>query len=1722
MNTRIFSKLGKIFAIGAVALLMFGLLISFAYATITTLTVIAPNGSEEVRGTSDIDWSTTGGAPGDLVNIVYSTDDFASQAVIAENVVYDSQPYSWDTTGFADGADYKIRFVNASALVYDTSDAVFMVDNTAPVTTATPSFPPAGTGWYNISTGVPTITLSCDDSTTGNSGCSDTFYKWDGGSYASYTGPLTPAEGEHTLSYYSEDEAVDALGDHNVETVQTLDTKVDTAAPSASVAYSKDPVKSGDILTITATFDEDMADSPVVNIEISGSNTVSATAMTKVSATEYTYTHTVGAGDGLATVAFSVGTDPAGNPITPTPTSGATFTVDNIAPTLAEVTPVPTPDNDSTPDYTFSTDEAGTIAYPGTCSSATTSATPTNNTITLNSLADGSHSGCSLNVTDAAGNTSLLLTATAFLIDTVDPVVDAGDDKELNTFIAVQDATVTDDSSGVDVTSYVWTKTSGPGTITFGTPNSQDTSITASSEGTYVIRLTASDLAGNSSYGEMTYVYDTTPPGLAEVTPVSDPTNDNTPSWEFSADHVGWLPGHTGGTIDYGGSCLPGDLATAVAGNNTTTYGLPLGLADGTYSDCNIDVMDAAGNTSSLLAVSSFEIDTIAATVLTITTEDTDPNGKVDKVTIVFDDPVDDSTFVPGDFVIDGIAATAVGTGGTPNDDTVILTFGTEVDGTEAKTLVYSSSATDLAGNDIAPFSTLATDLAKPMLISAKTVTTTSIEATFSEDLDGTTLNDTALDEFTVAGGTYTVVGASELGGVVTLTVDPMPTDATPDVTYTEMDVLNDLSGNTAVTPTTVTAVDEVAPTLTSVSIASDNAKDTELAKVGDTATLSFTASEDTATPVVTIDGMTADAVSGGPSVWTATYMFVGGETEGTIPFTIDFEDLVVPANVGTTVTAVTDASSVFYDETDPIVDAGIDREVNAPVTPQGASTSDPAPASGVDTYEWTNETPGVGTVTFSNESGFGTGVDTDLAADTDGTYTLKLTVEDEAGNSTFDEMTFIWDTTNPVAITSSPSDGTTGVSKSAGTATVTFDEIIKLTNSGKVLLVDDSTGDSYKGTVAVDGGDGTSAILNIDYSALGYGTKYRINVIPSPQGSDSLSAVTDIAGNKLVTSFTSYFTTEIDTIAPVVNSFSASSITTAGATLNVTTDEGATCSYATTDSAYASMSAFDTTGGTTHTHVLSALTPTTGYDYFVRCADTTAQTNTMTTSAHVSFTTLTPDTTGPVISNIQATSIGETSATITWDTDESATSRVEYGPTSSYGSFTAVDATADNTTHSVALSGLSDGTDYHFRVISEDAGGYETISPDNTFTTVAAPDTTKPVITILGDASVTLTVGGSYSDAGATASDDVDGDITANIATNSNVDTGTAGVYTVTYDVQDAAGNDAIQKTRVVVVNEPDATPPVISSITTDKAEYEVSDTSVQVTVVEDDTASTVTINGTSASESPAGTWEATLTHPGVVGTYSIVVITTNSDGDASTREISYNVVADPVSDDTPPVIVLLGINPQTFTEGDAYAELDATASDDVDGDISGSILIDTSAVDMGTPGTYTVTYNVSDTAGNPATEVTRTVVVEAAFDDTASLAVTAINTVANENGSVGYATDNDEFDDGWRWIFKVTVPTSETEFSMKFADFMSGGDTILAADNIRLYSAQASASSASITAETITAANTYSTAITLDSDIDASTAGRQIEVTVEMKVPVGSAGGSYSAQYGVKSEEI
>jgi hypothetical protein len=87
-----------------------------------------------------------------------------------------------------------------------------------------------------------------------------------------------------------------------------------------------------------------------------------------------------------------------------------------------------------------------------------------------------------------------------------------------------------------------------------------------------------------------------------------------------------------------------------------------------------------------------------------------------------------------------------------------------------------------------------------------------------------------------------------------------------------------------------------------------------------------------------------------------------------------------------------------------------------------------------------------------------------------------------------------------------------------------------------------------------------------------------------------------------------------------------------------------------------------------------------------------------------------------------------------------------------------------------------------------------------NTVDTVA--DTTAPTITLNGSAAMTLNVGDTFSDPGATATDDVDGDLTSSITTDAYVDTSVAGSYLVTYTVTDSSGNSATAERSVVVNN--------------------------------------------------------------------------------------------------------------------------------------------------------------------------------------------------------------------------------------------------------------------------------------------------------------------------------
>ncbi|MBK9317106.1 MAG: PQQ-dependent sugar dehydrogenase [Acidobacteria bacterium] len=188
------------------------------------------------------------------------------------------------------------------------------------------------------------------------------------------------------------------------------------------------------------------------------------------------------------------------------------------------------------------------------------------------------------------------------------------------------------------------------------------------------------------------------------------------------------------------------------------------------------------------------------------------------------------------------------------------------------------------------------------------------------------------------------------------------------------------------------------------------------------------------------------------------------------------------------------------------------------------------------------------------------------------------------------------------------------------------------------------------------------------------------------------------------------------DTTPPVISAVSAGSIGTSSATITWTTDEASDSlvEYGVTN-AYGNSTVLNTALNTIHSATLSGLSAGTLYHYRVRSRDGSG--NEAVSGDYVFMTTPLTDTTPPIISNVSSSGITSSVAVISWITDDPATSRIDYGTSTTYGSNTTLD-TALVTIHSQTLAGLNPDTQYHYRLRSINANGYETISGDFTFTT--------------------------------------------------------------------------------------------------------------------------------------------------------------------------------------------------------------------------------------------------------------------------------------------------------------------------------------------------------------------------------------------------------------------
>ncbi|MEJ5245289.1 MAG: FN3 associated domain-containing protein [Bacteroidota bacterium] len=408
--------------------------------------------------------------------------------------------------------------------------------------------------------------------------------------------------------------------------------------------------------------------------------------------------------------------------------------------------------------------------------------------------------------------------------------------------------------------------------------------------------------------------------------------------------------------------------------------------------------------------------------------------------------------------------------------------------------------------------------------------TSVTIDADFNENMDQTlaptlTLN-TELDNILndEAPTTAAWQSATKYRWVLAVNGNGLSKlDNTIDVTNAK-----DLAQNT-MTPAQLAnvKVDQVLPTLPTVTIASNNAvtpgtgSNAGFAKVGDDVTVAFNASEVLQTPTATIYGNAAN-VSGSGTSWTAVRSMTSGDVDGAVTFQINFSDLA--GNAGTPVTAVTNASSITFDKTAPVV------AITAP--------ANNAYVNGTQALTFTVTE----TNTHQSEAKFGSGTYTsvtsgDLINTLNGWTAAAEVVNsidvrhiDKAGNVGTATINVTKDVTAPSIVSITRGNVTNGdntnkiTNDDVVTFTVTFSETVQNFDAADISL--NKTGTINTPDITVSGSGATYTVtVGQNTNIAGDGTLgITVNV----------SNITDLAANALASSSTSANFT-IDNTPPTV-----------------------------------------------------------------------------------------------------------------------------------------------------------------------------------------------------------------------------------------------------------------------------------------------------------------------------------------------------------------------------------------------------------------------------------------------------------------------------------------------------------------------------------------------------------------------------------------------------------
>jgi len=661
----------------------------------------------------------------------------------------------------------------------------------------------------------------------------------------------------------------------------------------------------------------------------------------------------------IYTISFNA-TDLAGNAATAVSSTSVTY--DTTVPVISAIAPATSAFvNTTTVSYTLSEAIAsGSVTWTQTGGTADVGS-PHVQTLTGAELATGAHAGITLtnnpvlvsgaiytvsfNATDLAGNAATAVSSTSVTYDTTAPVISA----VAPATSAIVNSTVVSYtlSEAIASGSVTWTQTGG--TADGASPHVQaltgaelatgaHTGITLTNNpvlvdgAIYTISFNATDLAGNAAtaVSSTTVTFDTTLPVISAVAPatsayVKTTAVSYTLSEAIASGSVTWT--QTGGTADVGSphvQALTGTELNTGAHAGITLTNNPV-LVDGAIYTISFNATDLAGNAATAVSSTSVTYDTTLPVISAIAPA-TSSYVKTTIVSYTLSEAIASGsvTWTQTGGTADGASphvqaltgaelATGAHTGITLTNNPVLVS---------GAIYTVSFNATDLAGNAavVTSSANVTFDTTAPVIsaiapaASAK-VNSTVVSYTLSEAIASGSVT------WTQTGGTadgasphvQALTGAELNTGAhtgITLTNNPVLVDG---AIYTVFFNATDLAGNAAiVTSSANVTFDTTAPTLSAVSIASNNAI-TSLAATGNTITVSITAGggESVTQPTVTIAGNAATVTPAGPSnTYSATYTLVGGENPGTAAINISgYADGA--GNIGTAVTAVTDASTV-------------------------------------------------------------------------------------------------------------------------------------------------------------------------------------------------------------------------------------------------------------------------------------------------------------------------------------------------------------------------------------------------------------------------------------------------------------------------------------------------------------------------------------------------------------------------------------------------------------------------------------------------------------------------------------------------------------------------------------------------------------------------------------------------------------------------------------------